>query len=93
MHAARRTTRFESADVEVRARRNGYGLAHRTFERKYCRKFTRFVTMRLWLIDDRTLLDTIPQLRRVIPRSFQQSSFFPRPSWCSSPALLLESAD
>jgi hypothetical protein len=54
MHATRRTTRFESADVEVRARRNGYGLAHETFKKKYSAKFTRFVTLRLWLIEYRS---------------------------------------
>jgi len=93
MHATRRTTRFESANAEVGARCNGYGLAHDTVEKRYCSKFTRFVSLRLWPIDDRSILETNQQARKVILRSFQQSLFFLQASWCSSPVLLLESVD
>jgi hypothetical protein len=34
MHAARRATRFEGVDVQIRTWRYGYGLAHEAFENK-----------------------------------------------------------
>ncbi len=58
MHAASRTTRFESADVEIRTGCDGYGLAHETIWFKWWRKFTRFVSLRLRLIDDESALDS-----------------------------------